>query len=65
MRSPELVTRADLYAVKDMVDGPCTCPVSVQATRSELTLAQFKRVACKACQARAAVGWVGELSEDA
>lgn len=60
-REPE---RSDLYAVKDMAEGPCTCPVQVQAIKSEMTFKQFKRLACKACQAKANLEWLVELSEE-
>jgi hypothetical protein len=58
-------TRDDLYAVKDIAEGKCVCPVQVLAVKSELTLKQFKRVACKACQAKASLTWLMELSEGA
>jgi hypothetical protein len=60
-REPE---RPDLYAVKDVAEGVCTCPVGVLATKSELTFAQFKHVVCKACQAKACCEWVMEISEE-
>lgn len=59
-REPE---RQDLYAVKDVAEGVCTCPVNVRATKSELTFAQFKRVACELCQAKACLEWLMEIAD--
>lgn len=60
-REPE---RADLYAVKDAAERPCACPPNVLATKCELTLAQFKRVVCAACQALACLEWVMEIADE-
>lgn len=59
-REPE---RADLYAAKDVAALSCVCPVHVQATRSELTFKQFRRVACKPCQAKACLEWLMEIGD--
>ena len=55
--------RSDLYAVKDAADGTCTCPVQVTAIKSEMTLKQYKRLACAACQASACLGWLMEIAD--
>lgn len=56
--------RSDLYAVKDIAEGKCTCPVEVQAIKSELKASQYKRLACRACRARRVLEDLVELSEE-
>lgn len=57
-------TRDDLYAVKDIAEGGCTCPVEVEAIKSDLKPKEFKRLACKPCRARRVLVELVELSEE-
>ena len=54
----------DFHGARDAADAPCVCPVEVRAIRSEMTLRQTKRLACKSCQARAVLEWLVELGEE-
>lgn len=63
MTKPREPERQDLYVAKDAAARPCACPANVTATKSELTLAQFKRVVCDSCQAEACLEWLTEIAD--